>query len=436
MVTTTPIADAARSPTAAAVARSGQDLPITPEGVLDAAATVPLKTVNENDTAMHVNTTDSWIVLADASRRACGFAQQTPRREAEAAVRNRAAELSDQLFEDGCRFHQVAERLHLPRRTLSRWRRQHRCPHPALPRGRPCKESTPTTRRAVLQLLQDQGAHLGLPTLQAEFPDMPRVELQELQAGYRRCFRATHRRAVARLTWHEPGTVWATDHVVPTEPIDGVQRATLAARDLVSGMQLAWEPVPDQAEPAATATLESLFAEHGPPLVLKSDNGSAFTSGVFQAMLVRYGVTWLPSPPRQPRYNGGCEAGNGSLRKRTEHFARRAGGWTSGCLRAACRQANELIRPQGHHGATHRERWAGRKPIDPQLRDRFLAAVARHRQAILNERYESFNPKNKNHQRQVQRQAAVRALLELDLLTINRRSIPLPINPKKWAKFS
>jgi hypothetical protein len=391
---------------------------------------------SEKVTAVHEKATDPWTALADHSRRDRGFARQAPVRKAEAMVRDWAAELGNELVQSGYRVRQVAQRFRMPSRTLSRWRRQHRSPHPTLPRGRPCKESTPAARHAVLELLHDQGAHLGLPTLRAAFPDMPRCELQELQAGYRHGFRATHRRVVARLQWREPGTVWATDHVVPPEPIDGRDNATLAARDLASGMQVAWQPVPDQSEPAATAVLESLFQEHGPPLVLKSDNGSAFVSGAFQALLACYGVAWLPSPPRQPQYNGGCEAGNLSLRKRTDHFARRAGRWTSGCLQAARRQANELLRPHGHRGPTHCERWSARRRITPQCRARFLAAVERHRQTILSARQTTFNPKNKNYQRQVQRRAVLRALLELGLLTITRRFIPLPINPKNWARFS
>ena len=39
---------------------------------------------------------------------------------------------------------------------------------------------------------------------------------------------------------------------------------------------MAWPPVSKLSEPAATAILESLFQRHGSPLVLKSDNGSAF----------------------------------------------------------------------------------------------------------------------------------------------------------------
>ncbi len=169
---------------------------------------------------------------------------------------------------------------------------------------------------------------------------------------------------------------------------------------------------------------------------VKRHHCTTFLSDHFQPLLRRRGMAWLPSPPRMPRYNGGCEAGNGSLRKRTEHFARRAGRWTSGCLQAATAQANELLRPHGHRGPTHRACRSARQPINSPRRERFTAAIECHRQAILRERQDKFRCENKNHQRQVQRQAVFRALLELDLLTITRRSIPLQINPIKWAKLS
>ena len=42
-----------------------------------------------------------------------------------------------------------------------------------------------------------------------------------------------------------------------------------------------------------------------------------------------------------------------------------------------------------------------------------------------------IDTKNTTHQRRVRRQAARGALLELGLLTITRRSIPLPLKRKK-----
>ena len=52
--------------------------------------------------------------------------------------------------------------------------------------------------------------------------------------------------------------------------IDGVDHAVLAVRDLPSGMQLGWQPILGQSAPFATAALESLLADHGPPRVFKS----------------------------------------------------------------------------------------------------------------------------------------------------------------------
>jgi transposase InsO family protein len=65
---------------------------------------------------------------------------------------------------------------------------------------------------------------------------------------------------------------------------------------------------------------------------LKSHNGSAFKSEDFGEVLAGHGITWLPSPPCTPRYHGGCEAANGSMRARTDHFAQRTGGCAGGVL--------------------------------------------------------------------------------------------------------
>ena len=121
---------------------------------------------------------------------------------------------------------------------------------------------------------------------------------------------------------------------------------------------------------------------------------------------------------------------------RTHHFAERAGGWTNQCLEAARRQANELTRPTGYLGPTPSHRWNARIPVAPAERQAFQATVARHRQQVLAERQDIFDPQNKNHQHQVHRQAVRRALLELGLLTTTRRSFPLPIKRPKRARIS
>jgi transposase InsO family protein len=165
--------------------------------------------------------------------------------------------------------------------------------------------------------------------------------------------------------------------------------------------------------------------------VLKSDNGSAFKSEAFRDILAEHEIVWLPSPARMPWYNGGCEAGNGSMRIRTDHFAKRTGSWTGPCLDAARRQANELTRPQGHLGPTPGQLWSRRAAISPEQRATFRSTVGQCRAEIITERGNSFDPQNTNHRKQVHRQAVRRALLDCGLLTITRRSIRLPLKRKK-----
>ena len=52
-------------------------------------------------------------------------------------------------------------------------------------------------------------------------------------------------------------------------------------RDLASHCQLAWRPVRGETADDVLPVLQELFALHGPPLVLKNDNGSAFLAPSF-----------------------------------------------------------------------------------------------------------------------------------------------------------
>lgn len=70
--------------------------------------------------------------------------------------------------------------------------------------------------------------------------------------------------------------------------------------------------------------LAELFDRHGPPLVLKSDNGSAFNSQPLYELLASRAVLWLPSPLRTPRYNGSCEAGIGQMQDKKRAASRMA----------------------------------------------------------------------------------------------------------------
>lgn len=68
-------------------------------------------------------------------------------------------------------------------------------------------------------------------------------------------------------------------------------------------LQLLWLPVEAETAETAAFALAALFAEHGPPLVLKSDNGSPFTAQPVRALLSAQGVTDLHSSACTPQYN-------------------------------------------------------------------------------------------------------------------------------------
>ena len=87
---------------------------------------------------------------------------------------------------------------------------------------------------------------------------------------------------------------------------------------LAGGYQLAWRPVPGETAEAAVGVLAGLFAEHGAPLVLKTDNGSGLAAEPVRGLLQGHGVQALFSPPRTPQYNGSAEAGIGAVKVRTQ----------------------------------------------------------------------------------------------------------------------
>jgi transposase InsO family protein len=292
-------------------------------------------------------------------------------------------------------------------------------------RGRPAQRSERTLRNRTLALIGLLGPGVGVPTLQALCPGMARRELDDLLRRYRRVFRQRSRLLIRRLHWTRPGAVWALDFAEPPQPVDGHFARLLAVRDLASGAQLLWLPVADESAETAVAALLALFREHAAPLVLKSDNGSAFISTEFAALLAEWGVWPLFSPPRLPRYNGSCEAGIGSMRTRTHHRAAaqgRAGAWTCDDAEAARQEANLTARPTGPNGPTPEEAWRGRRAITAAERAAFAAAVQREQEITRQEQgYALDAALDQMAQAAVDRVALRRALVGYGLLEITSR---------------
>jgi len=370
-----------------------------------------------------------------------GWPAQRQRREADRAARRRAVAFDRWAHHHGLKRRETAKHLGVAARTLAYWRRQRRKDHLAAhPRGRSCHRGDLPTRNAAIHLMTVLGPCTGLPTLRAVFPTLARAEIQDLQRRYRRLWRRNHRRLLHVLHWHRPGAVWAMDHTDPPSAIDGCWRHILAVRDLASRMQLGWLPVASEDAPRTCRALEDLFRRHGPPLVLKSDNGSAFIDGATLELLDRWGVLALFSPPRRPQYNGSCEAGNGAMETRTAHQAildAQPGLWTTDGLYTAQAIANHIHRPWGHRGPTAAAVWRQREPITAAQRAAFRLAVARHRaQARTELGYPENKTLDRKDQPRVDRLAIRRACVECGFLTFTRRSITPPIKPHFVANIS
>lgn len=337
---------------------------------------------------------------------------------------------------------ELALRLGLSARTLSQWamerRAGKRCP---VARGRPTETLDRTTREEVLGLLDILGPEVGLEVLRAGFPEASREALSRLLRRYRRVCLRRGEVALSTLRWTRPGTVWAMDYTEPEGgPIDGVYRWVLVVRDLASGQMLAARPVEAPTARATTDVLRALFAGHGTPLVVKSDNGSHFTAEEVRELLRRHGVLPLLSPPRTPRYNGAVEAGIGALATRAHHIAARNGRpeeWTCDDVEGARRMANETARPHGHAGPTPQELWHARASLAMLERERFRETYERRvTEARTELELPEQGPLGPQDRDRVDRLAIGRALVEHGLVEYRRRRITPAFSFLKRAKIS
>jgi transposase InsO family protein len=361
------------------------------------------------------------------------WARRRQRGERHHALRRHVALVAHQLAQTGRTLQRTAQQLHITSRTLRRWR--HSTTVAVRFVGRPAPPSSRQQRNAVIDYLNEFGPGTTLAILRAVFPKMPRAELDDLRRRYRRVWRKRHRQLWHVLHWTTPGAVWAIDLAEAPLPIDGLSKYLLAVRDLASGQQLLWQPLREPNAAAIAEALLSLMTIHGPPLILKSDNGSVFGTPALETLLHHFGVRPLFSPPGTPSYNGAIEAGIHSLKDRTEtHAARhgRPGAWTYDDVCAARLEANATARPHGPNGPTPDEIWTTRTSIAHNLRVSFGQCVEAHRCGARTELDLADRPPSVMTQRQVDRVAIRRALVELGVLTFSRRLIPPPI-PKPKA---
>ncbi len=330
----------------------------------------------------------------------------------------------------------IAMAIGLSASTLAYWERRwadlaDRLKPEAL--GAPARQSDPVLRNAVYAMIAIFGPDIGVPSLQEAFPAASRGELWELLGRARRDFwNAQQARWCSVLRWNQAGTVWAMDYFDPPTPIDGVYRAVLTVRDLASGFVLAALPVEHADAESTVASLTSLFLQYGAPLVLKADNGSHFTAESVRALLREWRVELLLSPPYTPSYNGSCEAGNGAIKTRVEHLAKRdgtPGRWTANHLEAARNWSNR--RTPDVNSRAPEDRWNHRPTLMPGHRDQMAVAIAGSRQRRLASHASAKSLDSRIttlSSASLERYSIAEALIGIGYLTIRSRRIPQPLS--------
>lgn len=287
-------------------------------------------------------------------------------------------------------------------------------------------------RNEIVAAFRLMGPQIGADVLSAYAPEMPRRELEDMVRRLKDLHCRQHRIQLFELRWLKPGSVWAMDHSKPPAPIEGVYNDVLSIRDLASHVQLAWAPVPDGSAVYVRAILATLIVEHGAPLLIKKDNGSALNDEGVNKLLEQNGIVGLLSPPATPPYNGACEAANGSMKLRTTYEAARhsrPGRWAVQDCEVARWQALQTARPWGLNGPTPEHVWSKREPIPTELRLRFQQSVSSFKEEERKKRgYLPGIELAPGVRAAINRLAIRRALEACRLLEVRRGRITLPLS--------
>ena len=166
----------------------------------------------------------------------------------------------------------------------------------------------PRGRATVLSLLHE--GHPGITrmkTLARGYVWWPSMD-SELEDSVKHCSKCQeHQRLPAKAPmhpWEWPDRPWARIHVDYAGPIEG--KMVLIMVDAHSKWLEALV-VNSATSQATIEKLRSVFATHGLPEVLVSDNGSVFTSAEFDEFVRRNGIKHLTSAPYHPASNGLAE---------------------------------------------------------------------------------------------------------------------------------
>ena len=207
-------------------------------------------------------------------------------------------------------YRRLCESVGLPYASFRRWKHRLAQGQPAIFKPGPHKVGTLRLEELQVDLCylrHGRQRSPGFGRLYRQYQDqISRRDLQELAREVRRELAQQHQAELRHIRWQVPGLVWSFDDAELSRsahpPLNLHQVQDLASRYKFTpwvGEQVLGETV--------AVHLEQLFLRHGPPLVLKRDNGSNLNQQAVKEVLARYRVIPLNSPPHYPPYNGGME---------------------------------------------------------------------------------------------------------------------------------
>jgi len=304
-------------------------------------------------------------------------------------------------------FAQAADLIGIRPATLRAWLASaSRTPAPSPRPGRPrVTIARPDRQRAIAAL--DRRAACGVGTLRRHMPALGRNAAGQLVRRHHFLRSKRRRRRLCQLQWHLPGTVWAMDGTWLPHPLLSGARQALTVVDLGSRKVLAVEPIPGEQAAAVVVCLAALVARFGAPLVLKCDNGAGFIAEPVRRFCEAHQIALMHSPPRQPSYNGACEAHNR---------------WSKDRIRCAALAAGreDVLLPEDLAAACT---WQGTtSAVTQQLRDAFRDRLAAElRTALAARGLAQPTEASQAVRRSLERVAIRRALEQCHILTIRGR---------------
>lgn len=329
---------------------------------------------------------------------------------------------------------QLCRSLALPRSTYRRWHARSRAATDIIraPGPKKCQPLPLEALKSEIGKLPHRCQRTaGSTALYKQYDQaISRRQFQHLVKLARDEHRQQERQKLYHLQWHAPDVAWAIDGAEYTADGQGQLLLFIAAQDLASSHRFAPLPALNLTGEQVAAYLEELFQKHGPPLVLKRDNGSIFNNELVDAVLARWHVLPLNSPAYYPRYNGGMEKAICEIKAELPSVLTSPAIWLipqiAPILAALCLQQNSRPRRRLH----------GRSACQVYYQDKSIRFPKRERvtifKSILSDATATINQMEEPERPDFNaawREAMVRWLVCQNLLSLSRK-------PKRVTPFS